>query len=165
MQCHAGSLSEINSGSKLSTNAMIEEMKMLDINREGKISLYEKQNEIVTYKMQNQEHSALVVYRGDGSIVPFEGALDPIKKRRRFAKVDLDEETVRVWKLLMDNSNKELVEGPDEAKDKWWEEERSVFSGRTDSFIAKMHLIQGTVTYSASTCLQDFKFFLCEGIN
>ncbi|XP_031742696.1 protein ROS1A isoform X2 [Cucumis sativus] len=147
-QFSPGSLSEINSGSKLSTNAMIEEMKMLDINREGKISLYEKQNEIVTYKMQNQEHSALVVYRGDGSIVPFEGALDPIKKRRRFAKVDLDEETVRVWKLLMDNSNKELVEGSDEAKDKWWEEERSVFSGRTDSFIAKMHLIQGDRGFS-----------------
>ncbi|XP_050945060.1 protein ROS1C isoform X5 [Cucumis melo] len=143
-----GSLSEINSGSKLSTNAMVEEMKMLDINREGKISLYEKQNEIVTYEMQNQEHNALVVYRGDGSIVPFEGSLDPVKKRRRYAKVDLDEETVRVWKLLMDNSNKELVDGSDEAKEKWWEEERSVFSGRTDSFIAKMHLIQGDRGFS-----------------
>lgn len=144
---------------------MIEEMRILDINREGKISLYEKQNEIVPYNMQNQGHNALVVYRGDGSIVPFEGSLDPVKKRRRYAKVDLDGETIRVWKLLMDNSNQELVDGSNEARDKWWEEERSVFSGRTDSFIAKMHLIQGTITYLGSTCLQGFQFFHCEGIN
>ncbi|XP_038881947.1 protein ROS1C-like isoform X2 [Benincasa hispida] len=142
------SLSEINSGLKLSINAMVEEMKVLDINREGNISLHEKQNEIVLYNMQNEGHNALVVYRGDGSIVPFEGSLDPVKKRRRYAKVDLDGETIRVWKLLMDNSNKELVDGSNEAKDKWWEEERSVFSGRTDSFIAKMHLIQGDRGFS-----------------
>lgn len=127
---------------------MVEEMKILDINREGKRSIYEEQNKMVPYNMQNKEHNALVVYRGDGSIVPLEGSLNPVKKRRRYAKVDLDGETIRVWKLLMDNSNNELVDGSDEAREKWWEEERRVFSGRTDSFIAKMHLIQGIITYS-----------------
>lgn len=28
-------------------------------------------------------------------------------------------------------------------KEKWWEEERNVFRGRVDSFIAHMHLVQG----------------------
>ncbi|XP_023518496.1 transcriptional activator DEMETER-like [Cucurbita pepo subsp. pepo] len=146
--CHTSQLPPVASWLELFTNAMVEEMKILDINREGKISLYEEHNEMVTYNMQNQGHNALVVYRGDGSIVPFEGSLNPVKKRRRYAKVDLDGETIRVWKLLMDNSNNELVDGSDEDRDKWWEEERRVFSGRTDSFIAKMHLIQGNRGFS-----------------
>lgn len=146
MQCYAGDPSEIISGLKLSTNAMVEEMNILDINKEGKISSCEEQNVMVPYNMQNQGHGMLA-NRGVDSVVPFEGSLVPAKKRRRHAKVDLDGETNRVWKLLVGNFNSEVDDGSDEARDKWWEEERRVFSGRANSFIAKMHLIQGTITY------------------
>lgn len=37
----------------------------------------------------------------------------------------------------------EDLEGTDKKKEKWWEEERNVFRGRADSFIARMHLVQG----------------------
>lgn len=65
----------------------------------------------------------------------------PLKKQR--PKVDLDEETNKVWKLLMLDINSHGVDGTDEEKEKWWEEERNVFRGRADSFIARMHLVQG----------------------
>ncbi|XP_022138825.1 protein ROS1-like isoform X2 [Momordica charantia] len=145
--CYAGDPSEIISGLKLSTNAMVEEMNILDINKEGKISSCEEQNVMVPYNMQNQGHGMLA-NRGVDSVVPFEGSLVPAKKRRRHAKVDLDGETNRVWKLLVGNFNSEVDDGSDEARDKWWEEERRVFSGRANSFIAKMHLIQGDRGFS-----------------
>lgn len=94
--------------------------------------------------MQYQDHSALVLYKRDGTVVPYEGWFAPIKKRRPRPKVDLDEETNRVWTLLMGNINSEGIDGTDEGKAKWWEEERRVFRGRADSFIARMHLVQGT---------------------
>lgn len=34
-------------------------------------------------------------------------------------------------------------EDVDKNKESWWEEERRVFCGRADSFIARMHLVQG----------------------
>nr|7YHQ_A Chain A, Sex-determining region Y protein,DNA glycosylase/AP lyase ROS1 [synthetic construct] len=74
-----------------------------------------------------------------GAIVP----VTPVKKPRPRPKVDLDDETDRVWKLLLENINSEGVDGSDEQKAKWWEEERNVFRGRADSFIARMHLVQG----------------------
>lgn len=89
------------------------------------------------------EHKALVPYMGDGAVVPYE-ALDPVKKRRPRPKVDLDPETNRLWNLLMgDNEGNESAETMDNNKQKWWEEERRVFRGRVDSFIARMHLVQG----------------------
>ncbi|PPS05464.1 hypothetical protein GOBAR_AA15199 [Gossypium barbadense] len=106
-----------------SVDALLEQFNQLDINRE--------------------EHNALVVYR-DGTIVPFV----PTRKRRPRPKVDLDEETNRVWKLLLENINSEGIDGTDEEKAKWWEEERRVFSGRADSFIARMHLVQGDRRFS-----------------
>lgn len=44
----------------------------------------------------------------------------------------------------MGNINSDGIDGTDEEKIKWWEEERKVFRGRADSFIARMHLVQGT---------------------
>lgn len=41
------------------------------------------------------------------------------------------------------------IDGTDADKAKWWEEERNVFRGRVDSFIARMHLIQGTKYFRA----------------
>lgn len=86
--------------------------------------------------------SAIVLYKGENSLVPYEG--DFIKKRKPRPKVDLDPETERTWKLLMDKGVSEGLKGNDNEKEKWWENEREVFRGRVDSFIARMHLVQGT---------------------
>ncbi|OVA04643.1 HhH-GPD domain [Macleaya cordata] len=86
----------------------------------------------------NSESNTITV-QGQNAIVLFE----PIKKRKPRAKVDLDPETDRVWKLLMGKESSQGVEGTEADKEKWWEEERQVFRGRADSFIARMHLVQG----------------------
>ncbi|GMP68395.1 hypothetical protein CsSME_00028024 [Camellia sinensis var. sinensis] len=91
-----------------------------------------------------QEENALVPYKGGGTMVPF----DPIKKRKPRPKVDLDPETNRIWKLLMEKEGNEGTEVEDKDKEKWWEEERKVFRGRADSFIARMHLVQGDRRFS-----------------
>lgn len=41
----------------------------------------------------------------------------------------------------------EGLEETNKEKEKWWENERKVFHGRVDSFIARMHLVQGTFPY------------------
>ncbi|EOA19778.1 hypothetical protein CARUB_v10000024mg [Capsella rubella] len=106
----------------------------------------------IIYRMQNltlgensraKEQNALVLYRGDGAVVPYES-----KKRKPRPKVDLDDETTRIWNLLMGNGEKEGDEEMDKKKEKWWEEERRVFRGRADSFIARMHLVQGDRRFS-----------------
>ncbi|GKV34270.1 hypothetical protein SLEP1_g42654 [Rubroshorea leprosula] len=112
---------------------MINKIKGLDMNR-GRSEIGQVQN-------------ALVPYKGDGTMVLYEG-FDLIKKRRPRPKVDLDPETDRVWKLLMEKEGGDDVEGTDKEKEKWWEEERRVFSGRAESFIARMHLIQGDRRFS-----------------
>ncbi|XP_074276796.1 DNA glycosylase/AP lyase ROS1 [Silene latifolia] len=112
----------------------------LDINKkESKISSKEKA--IVPY--DKQDKNALVLYEKDGSIVPYEGLFDPVRKRRQRARVDLDDETSRVWRLLLENIDNEGIDGTDEDKAKWWDNERRVFRGRVDSFIARMRLVQG----------------------
>ncbi|KAE8717042.1 DEMETER-like protein 2 [Hibiscus syriacus] len=126
-----------------SVDALLERFNQLDINREGSATAYQEKNALVPYAMRLQEQNALVVYR-DGTIVPF----GPTRKRRPRPKVDLDEETNRVWKLLLENINSEGIDGTDEEKAEWWEEERRVFSGRADSFIARMHLVQGDRRFS-----------------
>ncbi|XP_057789395.1 protein ROS1A-like [Salvia miltiorrhiza] len=91
--------------------------------------------------------NALVPYAGDGVVVPYE-AFEPVKKRRPRPKVDLDPETNRLWNLLMGSEGSESAETMDEDKQKRWEEERRVFRGRVDSFIARMHLVQGDRRFS-----------------
>ncbi|XP_028768406.1 transcriptional activator DEMETER isoform X2 [Neltuma alba] len=91
--------------------------------------------------------SAIVLYNGENSVVPYE-SFDFTKKRKPRPKVDLDPETERTWKLLMDKEGSEGLEGNDKEKEKWWEEERGVFRGRVDSFIARMHLVQGDRRFS-----------------
>lgn len=105
----------------------------------------------LTYQMEGlslneRTQNALVPYKGDGMVVPYDG-FEFIKKRKQRPKVDLDPETERVWKLLMWKDGSEGLEGTDKEKEKWWEEERKVFRGRVDSFIARMHLVQGTISY------------------
>ncbi|KAK9755489.1 hypothetical protein RND81_01G028900 [Saponaria officinalis] len=122
---------------------LTQRFRKLDINR-GKRKNSRKQNRsIVPYRGNKQEQNALVLYDKDGSMVPYEGPFNPINKRRQRARVDLDDETTRVWRLLLENIDNEGVNGTDEEKAKWWENERSVFQGRVDSFIARMRLVQG----------------------
>ncbi|XP_024966417.1 uncharacterized protein LOC112506532 isoform X2 [Cynara cardunculus var. scolymus] len=106
--------------------------------------------EFVRRKMENLDINGqckeLVVrdHNFSGTLVKTE----PPKKRKVLPKVNLDEETLRVWKLLMENDGSEPVEEMDKEKEEWWERQRKVFRGRVDSFIAKMHLIQGNRRFS-----------------
>lgn len=120
-----------------SPDELAELLKRLDISNQ-------EQRSLAPCYFRYEDQNALVVYQGHGSVVPFEGSFNPVRKRKSRPKVDVDEETNRVWKLLLENINSEGINGTDEEKAKWWEEERRVFRGRADSFIARMHLIQGT---------------------
>lgn len=124
-------------------DSITEQFKHLNLSKKNNQIRYHEHNALVPYFMRQQEQNALVLYRRDGTVVPFEGQFDPAKKRRPRPKVELDEETNRVWKLLLEDINSEGIDGTDEEKAKWWEEERRVFRGRVDSFIARMHLVQG----------------------
>ncbi|OWM82496.1 hypothetical protein CDL15_Pgr002071 [Punica granatum] len=130
-------------------DAIIKLLENLDINRESSENAHQEQNALIPYGFGKQDHqNMLVLYRGDGTIVPFDGPFDPAKKRRPRPKVDLDEETTRVWKLLLEDISSQGIDGTDEEKARWWQEERRVFKGRTDSFIARMHLVQGDRRFS-----------------
>ncbi|RWV93041.1 hypothetical protein GW17_00044524 [Ensete ventricosum] len=92
---------------------------------------------------KEKAENVIVPYDGGGVIVPYKGEFDLAKKRRPRPKVDLDAETFRVWNLLMGTGGNDSVVENDSEKEKHWEEERNVFHGRVDSFIARMHLVQG----------------------
>ncbi|KAK8994526.1 hypothetical protein V6N11_045608 [Hibiscus sabdariffa] len=111
------------------------------INKFEGLTLEERNN-----KPKAELQNALVVYNGAGTVVPYEG-FDLIKKSKVRPRVDLDLETNRVWNLLMGKEGED-IEDTDKAKEKWWEEERRVFHGRVDSFIARMHLVQGDRRFS-----------------
>ncbi|XP_059646749.1 DNA glycosylase/AP lyase ROS1-like [Cornus florida] len=127
---------------------IVEQLTCLDINKETNQVTYQEQSALVPYNRRYLEQNALVLYRRDGTVVPFEGSFDPVRKRKPRAKVDLDDETNKVWKLLLENINSEGIDGTDEQKARWWEEERRVFRGRAESFIARMHLVQGDRRFS-----------------
>ncbi|KAL8538774.1 hypothetical protein ACS0TY_000692 [Phlomoides rotata] len=94
-----------------------------------------------------KEQGALVPYRGDSAVVPYD-EFDPVKKRQPRPRVDLDPETNRLWNLLMGKEGGGSADTMSADKEKWWEEERKVFRGRVDSFIARMHLVQGDRRFS-----------------
>ncbi|XP_071706967.1 DNA glycosylase/AP lyase ROS1-like [Rutidosis leptorrhynchoides] len=96
------------------------------------------------YDGNKKQQNKLVLYRGSDAMIPFE----PIKKRVPRPKVDLDDETERVWRQLMGIEGSEGAETTGKDKEKWWEDERRVFRGRADSFIARMHLVQGDRRFS-----------------
>ncbi|CAI9262896.1 unnamed protein product [Lactuca saligna] len=56
----------------------------------------------------------------------------------------------RLWRLLMGKEGSEGGGGANLEKDKekWWENERRMFRGYADSFIARMHLVQGDRRFS-----------------
>ncbi|KAL7170375.1 hypothetical protein ACSBR2_035275 [Camellia fascicularis] len=129
-------------------DAIVDYLKCLDINQESKQLTYQEQGAIVPYNLRFEKKNALILYKRDGRVVPFKGSFGLVRKWRQRPKVDLDEETNRVWKLLLENINSEGIDGTDEEKAKWWEEERRVFRGRANSFIARMHLVQGDRRFS-----------------
>lgn len=112
------------------------------------LNLNEGHNELV-----GQEDKAVVLYKGDGALVPY-GGVEFLKKRKPRPKVDLDPETNRIWNLLMGKEGSEGLDGTAKDKEKWWEEERKVFRGRADSFIARMHLVQGTILIMLASHIQ-----------
>ncbi|KAK7392557.1 hypothetical protein VNO78_21000 [Psophocarpus tetragonolobus] len=122
---------------KKSIEALILQFRRLNINTEARDLAFPEQNALVPYQKQNS------LIHGDEMIVPFN-----IKKQHLRPKVDLDDETDRVWRLLLLDINSHGIDGTDEDKAKWWEEERNVFRGRADSFIARMHLVQGDRRFS-----------------
>ncbi|WOH00832.1 hypothetical protein DCAR_0520207 [Daucus carota subsp. sativus] len=122
-------------------DALVEHLRHLDINAERKQVAYPNVWARSYNTAQYQEQNAIVVYQRDGTLVT-------VKKRKSRPRVDLDDETTRVWKLLLQDINSEGINGTDEEKEKWWEEERRIFDGRANSFIKCMHLIQGDRTFS-----------------
>ncbi|CAN6452357.1 unnamed protein product [Victoria cruziana] len=122
-----------------SLEQITQRLKHLDINKKDTSN----SSAVQDAKLQN----ALVPYI-DGTMVPYTGNFEPLKTRRQRPKVDLDNETNRVWNLLMGSATIKGIDGTDADKAKWWEEERNVFRGRVDSFIARMHLIQGDRRFS-----------------
>ncbi|RLM54827.1 hypothetical protein C2845_PM10G11330 [Panicum miliaceum] len=114
-------------------DGIIQKIKLLSINRA---------DEIVADIPQN----AIVPYEGEfGALVAFEGKA---KKSRSRAKVNIDPVTTMMWNLLMGPGMGDGAEGLDKDKEKWLGEERRVFKGRVDSFIARMHLVQGDRRFS-----------------
>lgn len=112
---------------------IIQKIKVLDIN---------KSNDTGT----PEPHGAIVPYKGEfGAIVPYEGK---VKRKPARAKVNLDPVTALMWKLLMEPDMVDGSEGMDKDKEKWLDEERKIFRGRVDSFIARMHLVQGDRRFS-----------------
>ncbi|MED6216925.1 hypothetical protein PIB30_012653 [Stylosanthes scabra] len=96
---------------------------------------------------QIEGQKALVPYMQDASIIPYQES-QFVKKLKPRPRVDLDPETERTWKLLMGKEGSEGHEETDKDKAKWWEDERNVFRGRANSFIARMHLVQGDRRFS-----------------
>jgi hypothetical protein len=96
---------------------------------------------VVSFGATDGLSNSLVPFGGQ-MIVPYERPLNLVKKQRPRAKVDLDFETTRVWNLLMGKAT-EPVDGTDVDKERWWQQEREVFQGRANSFIARMRLVQG----------------------
>uniref|UniRef100_A0A0E0C1Q4 Permuted single zf-CXXC unit domain-containing protein n=1 Tax=Oryza meridionalis TaxID=40149 RepID=A0A0E0C1Q4_9ORYZ len=106
--------------------AIIEKLKLLSINMTSDNTMEEAPKDL-------------------GALVPFEGK---VKKRGSRAEVKIDPVTNLMWNLLMAPDKSEGVEGMDEDKERFLEEERRVFRGRIDSFIARMHLVQGDRRFS-----------------
>lgn len=121
--------------------SIIDKLNHLDLNADSRVS-EEKYNAFMRYRNYYDEQYALVPFQSSGAVVPF----DQVRRRKPRPKVDLDDETTRVWRLLLENINSEGIDGTNEENTKWWEEERRVFIGRADSFIARMHLVQGNRT-------------------
>lgn len=93
----------------------------------------------------NPENLQLVPYQSK-TMIPYEGPFLPLRKRKPRPKVVLDNETVRVWKLLMGRTGP-MEEETDSNKEIKWEEERRIMKAQAETFISRMHLVQGLFLY------------------
>lgn len=135
--------SKLRKNKSSTIDAIIEQFNCLEIEKEQKGLSNQEQNALVTYQVDYSWQNSIVLYQSNGSVVPYDVSSPQIRKRRPRPKVDLDDETNRVWKLLLEDINNDGIDGTDQQKAQWWENEREVFRGRTNSFIARMHLVQG----------------------
>lgn len=132
----------------LTIDAITKLFEELDINKEGLCLPHNRETALILYKKSYEEQKAIVKY-----------------SKKQKPKVQLDPETSRVWKLLMSSIDCDGVDGSDEEKRKWWEEERNMFHGRANSFIARMRVVQGIIycfSYDIVVWLYtlDLSFFL-----
>ncbi|KAG8070721.1 hypothetical protein GUJ93_ZPchr0006g44859 [Zizania palustris] len=133
MQSHSRTISGAIEPLLASLDAIIEKLKLLNISKSDNT-------------VAEVPKTALVPYDGKlGALVPFEGK---VKKRHSRAKVNIDPITNLMWNLLMGPDISDSAEGMDKDKEKFLEEERRVLRGRIDSFIARMHLVQGDRRFS-----------------
>ncbi|RYR43014.1 hypothetical protein Ahy_A08g039443 [Arachis hypogaea] len=93
------------------------------------------------------KNDQLVLYEeglgGDRMLVPYKGH-DPNNKKLR-VEVALDEETLRVWNLIMDGKTHE---DSDDLKQQQWERERFAYKCKVGVFMIKMHELQGSREFS-----------------
>ncbi|KAL4580470.1 hypothetical protein LXL04_016664 [Taraxacum kok-saghyz] len=112
--------------------SLIKKFAKLDIKSECK-ALVVRSNKSRAIVVKRKGSRAVVVRKnGSGALVK-----NKPKKPKLHAWVDLDDESLR-------NNGSQPFEETDNDNKEWWERHRNVFRGRVDSFIAKMHLIQGT---------------------
>nr|XP_043632656.1 DNA glycosylase/AP lyase ROS1-like [Erigeron canadensis] len=112
------------------------------------LTRYQEKKALVPYTTRYRQKNSVVLYQQNRSLVPFEDSDYEEKSGKLRPKVELDDETDRVWRLLLEDINSQGIDGIDEDNSKYWEEERNVFSGRAASFIARMHLVQGDRRFS-----------------
>ncbi|XP_017246804.2 DNA glycosylase/AP lyase ROS1 [Daucus carota subsp. sativus] len=128
-------------GAMLSVDALADHLRLLDINAERKQGANPNTSAGSCNSARCQEQNTLVVYQRDGTLMN-------VKEQTPRPRVKLDQETIRVWNLLLQDINSEGINGNDEETKKWWEDERRTFNARANSFIKCMHLIQGDRTFS-----------------
>ncbi|CAA7060559.1 unnamed protein product [Microthlaspi erraticum] len=126
---------------KLSVDSVTKFFKELDIRRDNPCLAHSMETALTLHEEACKKQKALYT-KDDGSIIPF-----PDEKKHQ-PKVELDEESIRVWNLLMVSIDSEGVDGLDEDKQRWWEEERRRLHERTNSFITRMRLVQGDRRFS-----------------
>ncbi|PAN19247.1 hypothetical protein PAHAL_3G258700 [Panicum hallii] len=124
-------------------------LKHLDLNTEHvhrtEMHLSRSTPAVISFGGTDGLSNALIPY-GGGVMVPYERPLQLVRKQRPRAKVELDFETTRVWNLLMGKASE--PDGTDVEKERWWQQEREIFQGRANSFIARMRLVQGDRCFS-----------------
>ncbi|PKA55371.1 Transcriptional activator DEMETER [Apostasia shenzhenica] len=123
---------------------VIQTFRLMDINKDKVDCPAQVQNALVPFLGDGM----IVPFSGSNAIVPYEQSLDRIKQRSWRGEVQLDSETIRVWKLLQANGCEDGIDGMVPDMVKWWENERQVFYGRAKSFIARMNLILGDRQFS-----------------
>lgn len=99
-------------------------------------------------KKKSQKNDELVVHTNQlvvhkKSLHKKSGELVPYKRPSLGVDVILDEETLRVWNLLTDERGHEE---DDEGKQRYWEEIRRNYRYLVESFISRMHFIQGMLS-------------------